>query len=135
MLIVFSLGVVVLTAIGWQTSQPPKKQSAFPDDPLEATNKFGVTLRDAQTKSLHLHVGMPQDEVASALCKPDKTSVETYGTQISRPWNGFEWIYYWGPRIWRFDGKNPHNTLTVIFERSTDNNNWAVNTWIWSGPP
>ena len=127
------LGMLILTVVGCQTPQLPKTHTAFPDDPLTATNRFGISLRDAQAKSLNLEPGMAQNDVASLLCKPDETSVETFGAKTPRPWNGFEWIYYWGPRVWRLDGKNPHNTLTVIFEKKS--NNWVVNTWIWSGPP
>jgi hypothetical protein len=133
--IVCLLGILIFAAIGCQTtqSQNANTPTTAVTDPLDATNKCGVSLRDAQTKSLNLEAGMTQDRVASLLCKPDETSVETFGTQTPQPWNGFEWVYYWGPRIWRLDGKNPHNTLTIIFEKKL--NNWVVNTWIWSGPP
>jgi hypothetical protein len=77
---------------------------------------------------------MTQDQVTSLLCKPDETAVETFGIQTSKPWNGFEWIYRWGEsRFWPLRERNPHNTLTIIFEKRLDNN-WAVNIWIWSGP-
>jgi outer membrane protein assembly factor BamE (lipoprotein component of BamABCDE complex) len=134
-IVVCLLGVLIFTAIGCQTTQSPniKTTTTVTTDPLTATNRYGLSLRDAQDKSLKLEPGMTQDEVALLLCKPDETSVETFGTQTTRPWNGFVWIYHWGPRIWRFDGKNPHNTLTIFFEKRLDN--WVVNTWIWSGPP
>jgi len=129
------LGVLIFAAIGCQTTQSRNANATTTvvTDPLDATNKYGISLRDAQTKSLNLEAGMTQDQVASLLCKPDETSVETFGTQTPRPWNGFKWIYHWGPRLWSLRGPNPHNTLTIIFEKRFDN--WVVNTWIWSGPP
>jgi outer membrane protein assembly factor BamE (lipoprotein component of BamABCDE complex) len=134
-LVVCLLGLLMFAATGCQTAQSPNTNTttAATTDPLTATNKYGLSLRDAQDKSLKLEPGMTQDEVALLLCKPDETSVETFGAQTSRPWNGFTWAYHWGPRIWWLNGKNPHNTLTIIFEKKLDN--WVVNTWIWSGPP
>jgi outer membrane protein assembly factor BamE (lipoprotein component of BamABCDE complex) len=127
------VGLLLFVVAGCQTTQSrTANTSATAADPLDATNKCGISLRDAQTKSLNLEAGMTQDQVISLLCKPDETSVETFGAQTPRPWNGFEWVYRWGRGIYWFNRPNPHDTLTIIFEKRLDV--WVVNTWIWSGP-
>ena len=134
-IVVCFLGLLIFAAIGCETIHSPNKTTTTlaTADPLTATNKYGISLGDAQGKSLKLESGMTQNEVALLLCRPDETSVETFGTATPRPWNGFTWIYHGGPRVWWLNGKNPHNTLTVIFEKRLDD--WVVNTWVWSGPP
>jgi hypothetical protein len=129
---IFLMGAFIFTIVGCQTPQSPNPNIAKADDPLTATNRYGLSLRDAQDKSLKLQPGMTQDEVVLLLCKPDETSAGTFGTQTPKPWNGVVWMYHWGLGLWSLRGPNPHDKLTIVFEKGLDT--WVVNSWYWSGP-
>lgn len=127
-----SLGLLIFVIVGCQTSPSPNKNTTALPNVLTVTNRYGLSLQDAQDKALKLEPGLTQDEVTLLLCKPDETSARTFGTETPKPWNGIVWIYHWGPGIRWFDRPNPHDTLTIVFEKGA--NAWVVNSWLWSGP-
>ena len=102
-------------------------------DPLSLTNRYGLSLRDAEDKSLKLMPGMTQDEVLVLLGKPDETSAGTYGTQTQTPWNGITWQYHWiiqDPMSADTTLSSAKRNLSIIFEKAQDNF-WVINSWNW----
>jgi hypothetical protein len=126
------VGALLFVSAGCQTPQSPSPKASLNTNPLLETNQYGLSLKDAQDKAIKLEPGMSQAEVVLLLCKPDETSARTFGSDTSKPWNGVVWDYLWGPGIYWANRPNPHDALTIVFEK--DVNDWIVNSWFWSGP-
>jgi hypothetical protein len=126
------LGALIITISGCQTDQTTNTATTVINDPLTQTNRYGLSLGDAHDKSLKLEPGMTQSQVVSLLCTPDETEARTFGSNTQNPWEGVMWTFHWGSGIWRLNGSNPHDTLTIIFEKESET--WAINSWQWSGP-
>lgn len=108
------------------TSQAPIQDSkrTATTNPLSLTNRFGLSLHDAQDKSLKLIPGMTKDDVTLLLGTPDTTSAGTYGTETPQPWNGMTWCYRWTGA-----SQMLVSSLLITFEK--EQNDWVVHGWQW----
>src|SRR2546425_4170776 len=111
------LAFAVLSATGC-SSLPPSTYQPSP----EPRSRAGLTLKDAQEKTLKLMPGMTQDEVQALLGPPDETEASTFGSKTARPWSGIVWRYRWTG----FSSKR----LDVVFAQWAPPS-WVLNHWTW----